>query len=195
MDGRNLHAAGAAGSQGETVIRPRRHGDLELCVRALAEVHARDGYPLHWPDDPVRWLTPEGMLGAWVAVGEDAVIGHVALVSAVGDGAAPVWSAASGLPPERIAVVAKLFVAPAGRGRGLGALLLDQATAEARRRGLHPALEVLDHDRAAMALYERAGWQRVGSAPAPWAMTSAGQVTQLHYFIAPDALSRHSIVE
>jgi ribosomal protein S18 acetylase RimI-like enzyme len=121
------------------------------------------------------------------------VIGHVALSSAVGDSAAPVWSAASGLPPERIAAVAKLFVAPAGRGRGLGALLLDQATAEARGRGLRPALEVLDHDREAMALYERAGWRQVGSAPAPWAVTSAGEPMQLHYFLAPHVPPRQRL--
>jgi GNAT superfamily N-acetyltransferase len=134
------------------------------------------------------------MLGAWVAVAEDAVIGHVALYRAVGDNAPPVWSAASGLPPERIAAVAKLFVAPAGRGRGLGALLLDQASAEARRRGLHPALEVLDHDREAMVLYERAGWRQVGSAPASWAVTSAGQPMQLHYFLAPHVPPRQRLV-
>jgi GNAT superfamily N-acetyltransferase len=166
-------------------VRARRREDIAACVALMAEVHAADGYPLHWPADPRRWLAPEGLLAAWVAEDEHALTGHVALCGAAGDPAAPLWSAATGLPPERLAAVARLFVAPGVRGRGLGAALLAAACAEAGGRGLRPALEVLDHDRGATALYERAGWRRVASVPAAWAGERGG-LPLLHYYVAPE---------
>jgi GNAT superfamily N-acetyltransferase len=170
-------------------IRARRDDEIDACVALLADVHAADGYPLHWPADPPHWLAPDRLLAAWVAEDEQTVIGHVALCGAVGDAAAPLWSAASGLPPEQLAVVAKLFVAPRARGHGVGAALLAHAGAEARRRDLRPAIEVLDHDRGAIALYERTGWRRVASLPAPWASASGDQAL-LYYYLAPDVAVR-----
>lgn len=188
MDDNSARPADNGDFEREWIIRARRPGEIDTCVAVLADVHAADGYPMYWPADPAKWLTPENVLAAWVA--EDAhgvhrLIGHVALCAAVGESAAPMWSAASGLPAEAIAVVAKLFVAPSARGHELGAALLAEACAEARTRGLRPALEVLDHDQAAIALYERMGWRRVASAPAAWGPTSGGQVV-LHYYIASD---------
>jgi GNAT superfamily N-acetyltransferase len=185
MDGRSVDPARNAGCERRTIIRARRPDEIDACVEVLAAVHAADGYPLYWPADPPNWLTPNNLLVAWVAEDRRTLLGHVALCSAVGDAAAPLWSTASGLPPEQIAVVAKLFVAPSARGRGLGEALLVKACAEARRRGLLPALEVLDHDRGAIAFYERMGWHLVASAPALWARASGGQAL-LHYYIAPD---------
>jgi GNAT superfamily N-acetyltransferase len=169
----------------KTIIRARRQDEIDTCVVLLADVHAADGYPLHWPADPRGWLTPPMLLTAWVAEDEGALVGHVALHRAVGDAATPMWSAAAGLPAEQLVIVAQLFVSPQVRGRALGATLLATACAEASSRGLRPALDVLDHDRAAMALYERAGWQRVASAPAPWAVVEHGERAVLHYYLAP----------
>jgi len=167
------------------IIRSRKYDEIDRCVGLLADVHTVDGYPLHWPAGPRNWLTPASLLTAWVAAHEDVLVGHVALCSAVGDTAAPVWSAACDLPPEHIAAIAKLFVAPSARGRGLGAPLLTQACGEARSRRLRPALEVLDHDGGAIALYERMRWRRIATAPAPWAQASDTPVL-LHYYIAPE---------
>ena len=171
------------------IVRARRQDDIDACLALLAEVHTADGYPLHWPADAPRWLTPEKLLAAWVAEDEGTVIGHVALCGAVGDAAAPLWSAASGLPPDRIAEVTRLFVAPGARGRGVGAALLAKAWAEARSRGLRSALEVLDHDQRAIALYERTGWRLVASVPAPWAQAAGGPAL-LHYYLAPEITVR-----
>jgi GNAT superfamily N-acetyltransferase len=166
------------------IVRGRRHDELDACVSLLAVVHGADGYPLQWPADPARWLTPEALLAAWVAEDAAAVIGHVALCRAAGEAAAPLWSAACGLAPERFAAITRLFVAPGARGRGVGARLLPEASREARQRELRPALAVLDHDRAAMALYERAGWLRVASVPASSTSPSEGHVW-LHAYVAP----------
>ncbi|MGE5333530.1 MAG: GNAT family N-acetyltransferase [Nitrososphaerota archaeon] len=175
------------------ITRSRRPDELDACIALMADVHAADSYPLRWPDDPRAWLTPNGLLVAWVAEHEHRLIGHVALRSATGASAASaaVWSGATGLPPDQIAVIARLLVAPDARGHGVGAALLDKAWAEARSRRLWPVLDVIDHSRSAIALYERKGWRRVASVPAMWAQTSSGQPL-LHYYIAPgspDALS------
>jgi GNAT superfamily N-acetyltransferase len=169
-------------------IRVRRQDDFARCVEVLAAVHAADGYPLLWPADPAVWLTPANLLRAWVAEDDGRVTGHVALCSALGDEAAPLWSAASGLLPERLAMVSRLFVALSARGRDVGAALLAHACAAAGRLGLRPALEVLAHDQKAVALYERAGWRRVASVSAPWARASddpSDDQTMLHYYLAP----------
>ncbi len=167
------------------IIRARRHDELDRCVALLAAVHAADGYPARWPADPHLWLAPQNLLGAWVAEDADGLAGHVVLWPAVGDPAAPVWSAASGLPADRLAAVSRLFVAPRARGRGLGAALLAVARAAADAHRLHPVLDVVDHDRRALALYERAGWRRVVSAPAPWALAN-GAHPLMHYYLAPE---------
>lgn len=187
MDSQDANAAW------EMSTRARRSDDSDVCIALMADVHAVDSYPLHWPDDPRAWLTPNGLLVAWVAEYEHRLIGHVALRSATGVSAASaaVWSGATGLPPDQIAVIARLLVAPDARGHGVGAALLDEACAEGRSRGLWPVLDVIDHNRSAIALYERKGWRRVASVPAMWAQTSSGQPL-LHYYIAPgspDALS------
>jgi GNAT superfamily N-acetyltransferase len=144
------------------LVRVRCVADLEECVRILEAVYRADGYPFRWPEDPAGWLSPRAMIGAWVATDGARVVGHVALraVSAA-DGGASAWSEATGLPAERHASVARLFVSPDSRGAGLGRALLDTVRAESAARGLHPALSVLETDADAVRLYERNGWRRV----------------------------------
>lgn len=139
-------------------IRPRTEADLDACVRVLATVHEQNAYPLNWPTDPTTWLTPRSLLAVWVAEGEDGedgqgIIGHIVLSrSEEGDAAAALWNRGP------TAVINRLYVDPAARGRGVGAALMERAVAEAEFRGLHPVLDVASTDTAAAALYERLGW-------------------------------------
>jgi [ribosomal protein S18]-alanine N-acetyltransferase len=166
------------------LIRPRRPSDLDGCVAALAAVHAADRYPLAWPADPVRWLIgSERTLAAWVADDGAKVVGHVVL----GDGSAEsALAAAVGLPPQRIGVVLRLFVVPFARGEGLGERLLDAAAREASARALRLCLEVIERSGAAIALYQRLGWQHVGTGIADWTAPDGGHEV-LHYFAAPSS--------
>lgn len=175
-------------------LRPRTATDLDACVRVLAEVHRQDGYPQDWLDLPAAWLTPRRMLAAWVAtvghgaidgVGGREIAGHVALsASGPGDSAPSLWSSATGRPEAEAAVVNRLFVGPAARGLGAGALLLAQATDEARRRGLHPVLDVVTTGRSAVALYERAGWSLLGTVEQQW---GPDRYVPVHCYAAPPA--------
>ncbi|WP_405895574.1 GNAT family N-acetyltransferase [Streptomyces sp. NBC_00104] len=150
----------------------------------LAEVHERDGYPLNRPDRPAEWLTPPSLVAAWVVELDGRIAGHVGLSRSGADDAAPgLWSARTGAGVDETAVVSRLFVAPSARGRGFGALLMAQTVAEARRRGLHPVLDVVASDTAAAALYERLGWQLLDTVEQRW---SADQtVTVRCYAAAP----------
>ncbi|MDR6326186.1 hypothetical protein [Actinoplanes couchii] len=40
------------------LIRERGDADLDGCVALLRDVHAADGYPVNWPEDPRGWLAP-----------------------------------------------------------------------------------------------------------------------------------------
>ncbi|MFK8909115.1 GNAT family N-acetyltransferase [Streptomyces sp. YS-3] len=150
-------------------VRPRNDRDLDACVRALAAVHERDGYPVNWPERPGDWLAPPSLLAAWVADLDGEVAGHAGLsLAGTGDVAPGLWSARAGVGPEATAVVSRLFVAPGARGHGIGRLLLDRAVSGARARGLHPVLDVVASDTAAIALYERLGWELLAEVEQEW---------------------------
>jgi GNAT superfamily N-acetyltransferase len=162
-------------------IRPRRPGDLDACVAVLRRVHDRSGYPDRWPADPARWLTPEGLIAAWVAEHEGAVVGQVGL--AQGDRHSGLLQAV-GRPVGELAEVIRLFVDPAVRGSGLGRELLAVASSHAVAAGLRPVLEVVDDAGPAIALYERSGWQLVGTGTATWT-TLDGAYLGLRYYVSP----------
>lgn len=167
--------------------RIRTPDDIAACAWLLAEVHAADGYPASWPADPAAWLSPPDVLAAWVAENENGVVGHVALRAATHTSGTPIWTAATSLPSDRLGEIARLYIAPGARGQGFGAALLATACDEARRQGLRPVLEVLDHDVAAITLYERTGWQRVASVSAPWSPLDDRRPL-LHYYVLPHVL-------
>ncbi|MGX1851856.1 GNAT family N-acetyltransferase [Streptomyces sp. NBC_01456] len=143
------------------MIRRRHDTDLDACAAVLAAVHTHSGYPHHWPDDPVSWLTPDGLSAAWVAEADGTVAGHAALCGRE---------------------ISRLYVAPAARGAGLGRRLLRTAEAAATARGLRPVLEVKTTDTAAIALYERLGWLRGGTERQEW---GPGEVVWVHRYAAP----------
>jgi GNAT superfamily N-acetyltransferase len=121
-------------------IRDRRHDDVERCVLVLAEVHALERYPYHWPDEPVIWLTRPDTVGAWVAEVDGALVGHACVTN---DGK-----------------ISRLFVAPGQRRQRVGERLLGVATDAARARGLVPYLRVLARDESAVRFYDQVGWRR-----------------------------------
>jgi ribosomal protein S18 acetylase RimI-like enzyme len=152
-------------------IRDREAADLGLCVQALAEVHQTGGYPKNWPADPAGWLTPPGIVRAWIAgTDERPIAGQVILRRLPASPAGPA-----------AAEVSRLFVAPAARRQGVAQALLQQAMHWAEVNGQDRVLEVTDHLQAARALYERAGFRRLGTKRADWT-TADGQPVILHQY-------------
>ncbi|SCE32339.1 L-amino acid N-acyltransferase YncA [Streptomyces sp. PpalLS-921] len=157
-----------AGGTGRSVRR-RTDRDLHACAEVLAQVHARDGYPVNWPAEASAWLSQPALTAAWVAELDGRLVGHVGLSrSTAGDLAPELWSARAGVGADETAVISRLFVAPSARGRGTGASLMARAVEEARNRGLHPVLDVVADDTEAVALYERLGWQLLATTEQQW---------------------------
>jgi ribosomal protein S18 acetylase RimI-like enzyme len=162
-------------------VRPRQPEDLSACAAALRRVHDSSGYPSHWPDDPGQWITPRGMVAAWVAEHGGEVAGHVALVRGL---RLDCLLRATGLPPEALGGITRLYVDPRFQRLGLARDLLDTAAGAAVDHGLLPVLDVVDDSAPAIALYERAGWQLAGTQPATWTDPD-GSVPVIRCYVRP----------
>ena len=154
--------------QRHLVVRERTDADLPPCAIALMAVHAVDGYPVEGVPDQAAaesWLRPAGMIQAWVAELDGQIIGH-ALTAEPGpdDAAAVMWLTENPDDQGRIAVGGRLFVHPDGRGHGAARRLMDIASVDTARRGMRIALDVMTKDTFAIALYDRLGMQRIGTA-------------------------------
>ncbi|MFK0291205.1 GNAT family N-acetyltransferase [Streptomyces sp. NPDC090442] len=163
--------ARALGERARGVIRRRADADLDVCVAVLAEVHAHSGYPHHWPEEPARWLTPDGLSAAWVAEVGGAVLGHAALCGRE---------------------ISRLYVSPRARGCGLGARLLAAVEAEAAVRGVRLVLEVKTSDASAVALYERRGWVRCGGERQVWRAGGVAEEVEVYRYAAPPPAGREA---
>lgn len=108
-------------------------------------------------------MAPSGIIRSWVAELDGEIVGHVSVSGANGEDAVAMWARASGEPQKRIAVLARLFVLAKARRRAIDARLTSAATEFARNSGRRPILDVMAKDRAAMRLYERLGWEHLGS--------------------------------
>ncbi|GGM42230.1 hypothetical protein GCM10011608_28630 [Micromonospora sonchi] len=138
-------------------------------MAVLREVHDADGYPLTWPADPARWLTPAGLLDAWVAMdGHGAILGHV-LLARTEQAAGPV------------AEVGRLFVAPQARRQAVGRRLVEHALIVADDQRMPLVLEVVDGDSAASAMYEATGWRLTHISTADWTGPNGEAVRLRHY--------------
>ncbi|MGY0021864.1 GNAT family N-acetyltransferase [Streptomyces sp. cg35] len=159
-------------------IGVRGDGDLPACVTVLRAVHLSDGYPVNWPDDPARWLGGGADEPSWVAHRGGRVVGHVTLTRpGAGDVAPTLVASGTG-----VAVVGRLFVDPSARGHRIGTLLIETAVREARLRGARAVLDVAATDRAAVALYERLGWEFLGTRQQEW---QPGQLVDVRCYAAP----------
>jgi ribosomal-protein-alanine N-acetyltransferase len=133
------------------VIRPRTDADLGALLAILRESHHTDGYPLMAKHVTTGWIVEKGD-PAWVAELDGVVVGHAAL---------------SGTPGAELEL-ARLFVSGSARGHGAADALVATAEQYASSVGSALVLEVVEHNAAAIRLYERRGWVRTASAPADW---------------------------
>lgn len=130
----------AASSDVLPQLRPMRESDV-----AAVMVVELDNYPYPWTEGIMRDCLRVGY-SCWVLADGDTVIGYGILSAAAGE-----------------AHVLNISVAPAYQGRGLGRRLLQHLLEAARGHGADTVfLEVRPSNRAAMRLYETAGFNQVG---------------------------------
>ena len=135
---------------------------MATLAQIAADVYLKDGYPFYLPSSLIAFLVDNDALAGWVAESDDTVVGHVALHRRSSDPVMQLASEVLGQPEEDLAVVARLLVDPHARGTRVGRTLLATAASAAAGRGMTPILDVAKRFSPAIALYESAGWQRLG---------------------------------
>ncbi|WP_432993829.1 GNAT family N-acetyltransferase [Dactylosporangium sp. CA-233914] len=150
------------------LIRQKTAIDARECLDLLQRIHVVDHYPLHIGADEVpEFFASEHEAAAWVALEDGRIVGHVALHTPAEDPTLELAAGATGSSVDRLALLARLFVAPDVRRSGVGRALLRHAAAQAPAMGRRAVLDVGQMLHAAVALYEREGWQRVGELHLP----------------------------
>ncbi|GLF96731.1 GNAT family N-acetyltransferase [Streptomyces yaizuensis] len=167
-----------------SVVRPFNADDLSGAAKALVEVHETDGYPVEGIEDPEAWISSDDVLAAWVAETDEGIAGHVSVMRPHGEEAVSLWIEQSDDDEAHVAVLARLFVIKAAREHATGRRLMEAAMEYARGRDLRLVLDVMAKDAAAIRLYERLGWRRIGEATHSY---GSGQSIQAICFVAPEA--------
>ncbi|MDX3364061.1 GNAT family N-acetyltransferase [Streptomyces sp. ME02-6978.2a] len=147
---------------GALIVRPFSDDDLAGAATALIEVHHTDGYPVEGVEDPEAWIKSDAVLAAWVAEGDGRVMGHVAVMKPQGEAAVRLWTKQSGDNDDHVGVLARLFVVKEARKQAAGQRLMDAAMTYARAHDRRLVLDVMTKDAAAIRLYERLGWRKIG---------------------------------
>jgi GNAT superfamily N-acetyltransferase len=158
------------------LVRPRSDDDVPALCEVLAAQAETSGYPIRWPwSGPVEeFVVRRGEEQAWTAWLTDADSPETGDGGSVGravgdaDGIASGWMAATGAGCEGLACISVLFVDHTCRGAGIGAALLDAATAWIQERGRIPVLDVVTAHREVIDLYRRRGWREAGAAHPAW---------------------------
>lgn len=148
-------------------VRSRRASDLRGCVRLLYQTYSADHQAAAIPQNPATWLTPDGLLGAWVVRQQAFFVGHVA-VTRVGEGGLALrLRELTGHEPQRIGLVTRLLLRPEADSAsdGVGPRLLQTAAAAIRKRGLVPVASAEAAPDHVLAAFDSADWQLVGIYP------------------------------
>jgi GNAT superfamily N-acetyltransferase len=147
-------------------------------------VYELDGYPGHWPRDLRAFVAQRDAMAAWVALVNDEIVGHAALLPDSSDASMGLAMTATGLPRESLGFVSRLFVSPDARRNGVGGALLGTAEVFARQLGLRPVLDVVTRFQNAIDLYESSGWTRAGVVVA---RIPGGVTLEEFVYLAPDS--------
>ena len=164
------------------IVRPKTAADAEELLTLALEVHRRDGYPRYLPDDLAGFITHSSQDVGWVAELDGRIVGHVALHRAAVSPMLPVAQRATGLGPDRLAMLARLLVAPTVRRQGIAQQLIAVAVHHAHALGRRVVLDVVKEAEAAIKLYEALGWTRLESLRLP---LRDEQVLDLWVYLSP----------
>lgn len=148
-------------------IRRRTPDDLAGVAELLVATHHSDAYPVFLLDDMVAWAAATDVVAGWVATDPsdgDRVVGHVLLTEPEpGDAATLQWMASTGQPLGELVAVRRMVVHERAHRTGTGEALLATAVDAAHALGRRPVLDMADNLAAAGRLYQRAGFECIGS--------------------------------
>ena len=147
-------------------------------------VQRLDGYPGRPPEDFRAFMRTSDALSTWVAEYDGVLAGHVALCPSDFPVVMETAARAVGVDVSALGVVARLIVDPALRRAGVGRALLEAAATDARRRGLHPVLDVVTRFTPAVAFYRSCGWRNAGEVTLAF---DDGTELRSYVFVAPDS--------
>ncbi|KAI0407583.1 acyl-CoA N-acyltransferase [Xylaria palmicola] len=147
-------------------VRPRRDGDLLACVDIMRAVYRDSGYPVGGVDNALEGLRKDDR--AWVAEEADgSVVGHVAMNGAI-ETCPNVARWLDEHPRDNAAMLARLFVRPGSRKRGVATRLVRAVEDEARGQGRRLLILALVKDQDAIRLYQRLGWEHYTTTTFRW---------------------------
>ncbi|GMK54967.1 hypothetical protein CspeluHIS016_0200230 [Cutaneotrichosporon spelunceum] len=167
-------------------IRPRTPGDIPALCDLLVKQRPATGYPEIWPlPMPLPdFLQRDHEDGAWVALLNGSIVGHIATACVVepsgpdGKGApgrsgstaglGSAWADAYGCATERLRCIGTLFADAEYAGAGIGSALLRVATEDVVGRDLLPVLDCIKAKGHVVEFYKRRGWVVVAEQRAPW---------------------------
>jgi GNAT superfamily N-acetyltransferase len=144
-------------------IRPRSERDVPALVELADAVRAVDRWPPHRVGTTEEFVVEPLPVAALVAESDHAVIGHVAIHERSAESVMALAEDALRLEREQLAVVARLFVDPRLRRRGVGGALLAAAAERVSAIERIAILDVWEELDDAIGLYERNRWSRLGS--------------------------------
>ncbi|WP_353950149.1 GNAT family N-acetyltransferase [Knoellia sp. S7-12] len=166
-------------------IRERRPDDIPELVEVLSAQAPSSGYPHRWPlpFPAEEFLVRPGELGAWVAIVDGRIAGHVATTDVSANWMAEHWSAVLGRAGHELGEVSILFVDHTLAGSGVGGALLERAVSEIRSLGREPVLDVVGEETKVGLFYRRRGWVVAGHARPQWLPVGQPDVA---FMVLPD---------
>ena len=175
-------------------IRPRYERDVPALVELADAVRAVDRWPPHQVGTTEEFVVGPLPLAALVAESDHAVIGHVAIHERSAESVMAVAEDVLRVEREQLAVVARLFVDPRLRRRGVGGALLAAAVERVTASERIAILDVWEELDEAIGLYERNGWSRLGSVTFTFQEACGpgclhpGSSLRSHVYAAPDVV-------
>ncbi|BEI79496.1 hypothetical protein CcaverHIS002_0100250 [Cutaneotrichosporon cavernicola] len=161
-------------------IRRRTPADIPALGDLLVKQRPATGYPEIWPlPMPLPdFLQRDHEDGAWVALLNDTVVGHIATAQVVEasdigrsgstSGLGPVWAAAYACATDRLRCIGTLFADSEYAGAGIGSALLQVAMDDVAAKNLLPVLDCIKEKTHVVEFYKRRGWVVIDEQPAPW---------------------------
>lgn len=110
-----------------------------------------------------QWLIEDGVLGRWVAIHNEQVVGHLSVLSPHNYLYDFFSEHSISSPAENgFCEISKFFIDPSQRKQGIGRLLFKKAQDFAASREVQLALAVIDSSTAARSFYNAVGLNEVG---------------------------------